>query len=336
MANHFPRFFLVLTCAATLSVTGMIAAAQTQIPADLENPLAPPRGASPGQSLGDSKAVPAPEGIYDAKLSPGYLLQLSVLGVQDYSILPPMRVDSDGMIHIAGLKPLHVAGLSLSDGALRIADAFVSEKVLKHPIVSLSVLEYTATNVTITGEVIAPGAYPFLSARPLNVALGRAGGIAATSAAKIIVHHVKGDSETVNLYEKSSESLLSQIMVQPGDSVHVERAGVIYVMGAVNKSGGFLMVNKGNLDVYEALSIAGGMTINADGSGMRIFRPTTGSVSYKEIRIPFSQLAKSQTEKVELLPNDVLFVPRSGWKVAFLDGAAIIGAAINSFTYTLR
>jgi polysaccharide biosynthesis/export protein len=209
--------------------------------------------------------------------------------------------------------------------------------VLVHPSIRLSILEYTTKIVTVTGEVETPGQYPLVSAMPLNVVLGRAGGIRLNSAERVFVIHSLTPSRTqevVDLHGKDFSLQLSQITVQPGDSISVERSGIIYVMGAVNKSGGYLMVNKGRLDVYQALSLAGGMTLNADGSGLRIFRPTEGSAtSYVEIRIPFSNLAKSSTEKVELRPNDVLFVPRSGLKVAFLDGAAVIGAALNSVVY---
>ena len=105
-------------------------------------------------------------------------------------------------------------------------------------------------------------------------------------------------------------------------------------MGAVNKPGGYLMVNSGSLNIYQALSLAGGTTLDAARNGMYIIRPH--DETFEQIKVPFTKLAKQSQAEIQQQWNDVLYIPRSGWRVTVLDGSAIIGAAITGATYTAR
>jgi len=46
---------------------------------------------------------------------------------------------------------------------------------------------------------------------------------------------------------------LSDTVIQPGDTVTVKRAGIVYVLGAVTRPGGYIMQEGGELDVTQAV-----------------------------------------------------------------------------------
>lgn len=122
--------------------------------------------------------------------------------------------------------------------------------------------------------------------------------------------------------------------VYPGDNVYVRRAGVVYVLGAVTRPGGYVMVDSGKLNIFQALSLAGGTTLDAAKNAMYIVRPH--DEVFQTIKVPFNKLAKGPQAELALQGNDVLYVPRSGLRVTLLDGSAIIGAAVSGAIYTVR
>ena len=94
------------------------------------------------------------------------------------------------------------------------------------------------------------------------------------------------------------------------------------------------MTDAGKLDIYQALSLAGGTSLDAAKNGMYIIRPH--DEVFETIRVPFSKLASKHQNEVELQKDDVLYVPRSNWKVTLLDGSAIIGSALNAAIYNAK
>ena len=56
----------------------------------------------------------------------------------------------------------------------------------------------------------------------------------------------------------------ADVTVQPGDTVHVDRAGIVYVLGGVTRPGGYMMQEDGKMTVLEALSMANGTLLTAE------------------------------------------------------------------------
>ncbi len=102
---------------------------------------------------------------------------------------------------------------------------------------------------------------------------------------------------------------LSKFIPEPVVTVSVVRVSSyrIYVLGRVNKPGDFQVGR--NIDVLQALSIAGGMTPFASEDGIQIIRKVDG----KPISIPFeySRVRKGGdlSQNITLKSGDVLLVP---------------------------
>lgn len=279
---------------------------------------------------------PAPEDFEKAALIPGSLLSMDVYDVPELSGLQ-LRVDAKGDVSVPTLGPVHVAGMAVPEVQSVIANGLVANEILVHPVVRLNVVQFASQYVSVLGEVQNPGRYQVIADRSLGDVLGFAGGETVAASDEIEIQHPAATgarTELVRHPQRDSAATLQAITVHPGDVVQVHRAGVVYVLGAVNRPGGYLMVNDGKLDIYEALSLAGGTTLDAARNGMYVIRPH--DEVFETIKVPFAKLVKEPRSEIALQPNDVLYIPRSGWKVTLLDGSAIIGAAVNAAIYTMR
>ena len=284
-----------------------------------------------------STVTPAPEDFDKVKLTPGSLLQMDVYGIPEYTGVL-LRVNAQGQVSVPNLGPVSVTGLTLLEAQEVIARSFVTDQILVHPTVRLNMLQFSADYVSVLGEVQTPGRYQLIAGRSLSDVLALAGGETLAAGDDIELQRGGENSgkpaEHIHFAQRDSVTSLNSIRVNPGDSIYVRRAGVVYVLGAVNKPGGYLMVDSGGLDILQALSLAGGATLDAASNGLYIIRPHGGS--YEQIKVPFKQIAHASETEIRLQVNDVLYMPRSGWKVTLLDGSAIIGAAVSGAVYSAR
>ena len=286
-------------------------------------------------------ATPAPEDFYKAQLVPGSLLSMDVYGIPELSGMA-LRLDAEGNATVPTLGPVHLGGLTVMQAQDALTKALVSGEILVAPNVKLNVVQFAAEYVSVLGEVQSPGRFQLIAARSLADVLALAGGETLAAGDDIEIQRVPraensasiAGTQHIHYTQRDPLSNLRSVSVAPGDSVFVRRAGVVYVLGAVNRPGGYLMVNSGSLNIYQALSLAGGTTLDAARNGMYIIRPH--EEAFEQIKVPFAKLAKQSQTEIQLRWNDVLYIPRSGWRVSFLDGSAIIGAAVNGAIYTAR
>ncbi len=281
---------------------------------------------------------PAPEDFEKSPVAPGTLLAMDVYNVPELSGMT-LRVDAGGDVSVPTLGSVHVAGITLSEAQQAMEKALVSGEILVAPIVRLTVVQFPAEYVSVLGEVQNPGRYLAIAQRSLSDVLGLAGGETVSAGDDIEIqqpassaHGSTATTQHIRYAQRDPVAGLENVSVKPGDVVVVHRAGVAYVLGAVNRPGGYLMANGGKLDVYQALSLAGGTSLDAARNGMYIVRPH--DEVFETIKVPFSKLSKGHPSEIQLQRNDVLYIPRSGWKVTLLDGSAIIGAAVNAAIYT--
>ncbi len=146
-----------------------------------------------------------------------------------------------------------------------------------------------------------------------DVTLIRKGGV-------LKIGHVSGDttSATISLSDlMSGRNLSVNVELQPGDVLSVSPASIIYVIGAVNKPGGFtLQGSRSGLTVLQALADAEGAKSTAATDRSVIVRRGPDGTELKEITINLRDLlsGRSTTLDLDLHGDDVLFVPESGTK----------------------
>ena len=157
----------------------------------------------------------------------------------------------------------------LSEARLQIRKKLLDDQILKDPQVNLTVLEYTSPEVTIVGEVTNPGRYPLLVPRALVDVLALAGGTTLAAGNEIQITRGSANSEPilksilVHYSRATDPDAVKQAIVNPGDTVLVKRAGIVYVLGAVTRPGGYVMQEEGTLNVLQAISLANGTALTA-------------------------------------------------------------------------
>jgi len=129
---------------------------------------------------------------------------------------------------------------------------------------------------------------------------------------------------TVNLSQiLESGDLSNNIVLLPGDVVTVPHAGIVYVLGAVSRPGGYTVANdRAQLTTLKLLSLAGGLNNTAKSTRAVIVRKDA-SGKQSEVEVDLSKVMKFQTEDIQLRPSDVLYVPNSAAKVTLVRAAAL-------------
>jgi polysaccharide biosynthesis/export protein len=125
--------------------------------------------------------------------------------------------------------------------------------------------------------------------------------------------------------------MANNIVILPGDVVTVPHAGIVYVLGAVTKPGGYTVSNdRAQLTALKALSLAGGLSRTAKSDHAVIVRKD-GTGQQHQVEVDLKKVMKFQSEDVQLRPSDILYVPNSGGKqaaVRLVELSLAVGSAV--------
>jgi polysaccharide export outer membrane protein len=123
----------------------------------------------------------------------------------------------------------------------------------------------------------------------------------------------------------------NNISLQAGDVVTVPHAGIIYVLGAVQKPGGYVLANdRSQLTTMKVLSLAGGNTRVAKLDRAVIIRKDSQG-KQSQTAIDLKKVLTFQAEDLKMRPSDVLYIPEDKTKAALIQAAQIalaVGTAV--------
>ncbi len=138
------------------------------------------------------------------------------------------------------------------------------------------------------------------------------------------------DNITVNLYQlMEAGNTSNNILLQAGDVVTVPHAGIVYVLGAVARPGGFVLTNdREQLSALKILALAGGYTNVAKTDHAVIIRKDAQGQQH-EVALDLKKIQNRQAEDLQLQPSDILYIPQSGAKLAILRSVEF-GIALGS------
>lgn len=267
------------------------------------------------------------------RLGPGDLLQISVYGAPD--LTTEARVNAAGSISMPLVGSIHVAALSTEQAQEAIASRLREAGLLNDPQVNVFAKEYANGGIAVMGEVQKPGIYTLMGERRLYDAISAAGGTTSRAGRAVTITHASGPNKPLIVdidYMNPAKSPAGNVDVFPGDTVVVSRAGVVYVVGAVNHPAGFVMENNERLTVLQAVALAGGTKVTSSLKGTKIIRTTHDGI--QEIPIPLNKIFEAKAEDPSLKAEDVLFIPTSAAKVAAITSAqAAISVATSLAIY---
>jgi polysaccharide export outer membrane protein len=253
-----------------------------------------------------------------------------MFGTQDFNA--DFRVSSSGDISLPPLGLVHVAGLSTSEAEKSIERQLVEGGFYREPRVSVFEKEYVTQGVSILGEVKNPGVYPLLADRHLLDLLSQAGGLTPNASKTISVTHAGQNTPSVVTLSPDPElAATSNPAILTGDTIMVATAGVVYVIGNVNKPGGYPMTDN-QLTVLQALALAGGNSPMAALDRAQIVRQVKGA--REAVPISVKQILNGRNKDIRLQPQDILFIPGStGKNAATRSVEAILQAAVGVAIY---
>ncbi len=135
---------------------------------------------------------------------------------------------------------------------------------------------------------------------------------------------------TINLNQlMESGEAANNIVLQAGDIVTVPHAGIVYVLGAVTRPGGFVLANdRGQLSALKVLALAGGLNRTAKKDRAVIIRKDNQGQQH-EVAVDLKKVLERHAEDVQLQPSDILYVPESTAKQAMLRTMEL-GIALGS------
>jgi polysaccharide export outer membrane protein len=111
--------------------------------------------------------------------------------------------------------------------------------------------------------------------------------------------------------------------VYPGDIVKVSRAGIVYVVGAVQRPGGFAMKTNEKISVLQAIALSEGLTRTAAKGGARIIRTNEQNGARTETPMDLGKILSGKSPDPMLGARDIVFVPDSATKATFTRGLEV-------------
>jgi polysaccharide export outer membrane protein len=250
-----------------------------------------------------SLAMPAPIG-------PGDFLEIGELHTPEFHSL--VRVASDGTVTLPMVRDVRLEGLGEQGAARAIEAALVAQGILLHPRVTVLVTAYAGQDVSVLGEVTRPGVYPYTLHHRLLDLLSAASGLAPSAGRLVNVYH-RGDPKTAHpvVLDPTGADPAGEHNpeLQPGDTVQVSRAGLVYVIGDVVRPGGFAVDPAQGLTVVQALSLAWGPAQNAATGRALLIREQKGGRTLTPLNL--KRMLRGQEPDQPVRDRDILFVPDS-------------------------
>lgn len=299
------------------------------------NPVLP----APVPQMSDTTPTPAQipgRQTADYTISPEDLLDVFVMDVPE--VTRTYRVSSNGFLTLPLLpQPLAVSGLTLNQVSALITNRFREAGMLNNAQVIVSLKETRLHTVTVSGTVLHPGSYPVYGPTKLFDLLMFAGGPTLDAGDEVIITRaqatapaetgesaqpVQGNapsreqSFTVDIRKLVETGVdTTNTSLYPGDRVILKRAPAVYILGAVNRPGIYILTaTQAQVTVLKALAEAGGLTNVAKKNHITVMRkdPALPEGKREEVNVDFKAILAGQKPDMKLLADDILYIPESG------------------------
>jgi polysaccharide biosynthesis/export protein len=281
-------------------------------------------------------------------LGPEDQIIVRVVGVDEFNTPgdKPAQIDMRGYVDVPIVGHVKAAGLTVQQLEATIRHDL--EKYVRDPQVTVTVADYKSEPVSIVGSVTQPGVYHLTGQNTLVQVLSQAQGLSETASNKINITREKSqgpiplpgcaEDTTGKYYTATVNTKLlldakdpsANIKIKPNDVVSIPKAEMVYVVGAVTKSGAFVLNERESISVLQALSMAEGLEKTSSAGRAKIIRR---GESNQRIEIPadLNKILSGKSPDVQLYANDILFVPNSTAKsvsLRALEAAIQVGTGV--------
>ena len=246
----------------------------------------------------------------------------------------PVRIDGEGNVQVPLAGHVHVAGLTAQQAEQELNK--VLKTYIRDPQVVVNVSEVRSQPVSVLGAVNTPGVHQVQGHKTLLEMVASAGGIRPDAGYSVRVTRqldwgcipLPGASldpsgqfsvAEVNLKKiMEAKDPAENIQILPHDVISIPKAEMVYVIGEVRRSGGFVLGEHQSISVLQVLSLAEGLNGAADTAHARILRLKKDADQREELPVDVKSVLKGKKPDVPLQGDDILFIPSSTGKKAAL------------------
>jgi polysaccharide export outer membrane protein len=279
-----------------------------------------------------------------ATLGPGDLIRVDVLDLPELSSRDA-RIGVDGSVSLPHVGSLRAEGLTTA--ALESSIDNKLSEFMYDPRAAVTVVEQASRPVYVLGSVRQPGAQQMRGELRLLEALSLAGGLAENSGHALTLTRrlERGDlplagartdaAQQYSIVEIPLEPLITSsapetnLLLMPDDVVSVMKADLVYVVGHVERAGGFVLEERETVTALKALALAGGLKAHAAPRRAKILRREAKDTEAEEVPVDLKAILDGKVADVSLSPEDVLFVPKSGAKTVSAKAADTVLSTLS-------
>jgi len=284
---------------------------------------------APPAKPGSTRAKPATDGRLVSSgsrdeylISPEDVLDLNVYDMPDMSC--ECTVSPAGTITLPLLrKPVEAEGMTPEQLAQGVEKDFREAGLLSNPQVSVLVKESRRHSVTVSGAVKNPQTYSLMGRIKLSDLISQAGGL----------NDDAGDTVCMTRGLLALRELAAAGKAA-SEKVTVESAGVFYVLGEVNRPGGYnLRTAHEEVTVLQALAVAGDVTSLAKTRNAMIIRKDPKAPAGRaQIALNLHDVLTGRVPDRQVQANDILYLPSSRGKRTIRALAGATGSAVGAAT----
>ena len=278
------------------------------------------------QRLPAQKALPqSPDDVQSTYLlGPNDEITIRTSDIEDHET--KVRIPANGYVSLPMLGQVKASGLTVDQFEVAIAERL--KKYIRKPQVSVHIMEFHSQPVSVIGAVKNPGVHQLEGRKTLVEMLSSAGGLREDAGHTVNITRrsewgaiplpMSIDRQTgFYVAEVEIKALIEardaavNIDVKPYDVISVPRSEMVYVVGEVKKSGGFLLGERESISVLQAISLAEGVSPGSAPQRAKVLRVTPGLALRSEIPVDVKKILAGQSTDIPLQRDDILFIPNA-------------------------
>jgi polysaccharide export outer membrane protein len=218
--------------------------------------------------------------------------------------------------------------MTTSAFAEALAKQLHDEGIVTRANIVVSISASRDKSVAITGAVRMPQLYPVYGHTTLLDLISQAQGLVEDASNICVVSRGNLGMQSSGAIDRVQTVDLKKLMqsgdpaynlnIYPGDHVTVPRAGIVYVVGAVHRPGGFPIKSaKDGMSVMQVLAMAEDMTSTAIKSKAVLIRvDATAEHGRKQMPLSMNDILAGKAPDPILQEDDILYIPDSAAKKA--------------------
>jgi polysaccharide export outer membrane protein len=309
-------------------------------------PVSPSAGPQPVASTSESpQSLPqkttGPERIAGYVLGPEDQIIIHAFQAAEISD-KPVEIAADGYVSLPMVGRVRAGGLTIVQFESELTTRLTT--YIEHPQVTVLVSDYRSQPVSVIGAVRNPGVIQLKGRKTLVEVIALAGGLIPEAGNTVTITRDLSNGRIplaaaaddpggkisvarVNLRKvMNAQAPGDNVVIKANDVLTVPRGQMVYVVGEVQRPGGYVLNERDSVSVLQALSLAGGLTANAAPKKAKILRDKPGSTERVEVASNVRNILAGNAPDVSLRPDDILFVPNSMAKSA---GRTTMQAVMN-------